>query len=168
MYSYLFFKILCLNVQNYQFLAYFESKNFSIFKFQYFRNDNVYFGLSEKNVVFETVCNSSTGPLRRLVIVGLQKLLLFLARKSLVRLPFILREINDLKVDSFVQCYIYLLGVHGGYITFTVSIITIGMITAVIGDVASHLGCFIFLKDTVNAIAFVALGTSVPGIYDTS
>ena len=39
----------------------------------------------------------------------------------------------------------------------------IGLITAVIGDVASHLGCFIFLKDTVNAIAFVALGTSVPG-----
>ena len=55
------------------------------------------------------------------------------------------------------------LGLHGGYITFTVSILTIGLITAVIGDVASHLGCFIFLKDTVNAIAFVALGTSVPG-----
>jgi hypothetical protein len=33
----------------------------------------------------------------------------------------------------------------------------------VIGDVAGHLGCFIFLKDSVNAIAFVALGTSVPG-----
>jgi len=36
--------------------------------------------------------------------------------------------------------------------------------TAVIGDIAGHLGCFIFLKDSVNAIAFVALGTSVPGI----
>ena len=31
------------------------------------------------------------------------------------------------------------------------------------GDVAGHLGCFINLKDSVNAIAFVALGTSVPG-----
>ena len=41
----------------------------------------------------------------------------------------------------------------------------IGLVTAVIGDVAGHLGCFIFLKDSVNAIAFVALGTSVPGIY---
>ena len=51
--------------------------------------------------------------------------------------------------------------------TFAVSILTIGLITAVIGDVASHLGCFIFLKDTVNAIAFVALGTSVPGTYET-
>lgn len=28
---------------------------------------------------------------------------------------------------------------------------------------AGHLGCFIHLKDSVNAIAFVALGTSVPG-----
>ena len=40
----------------------------------------------------------------------------------------------------------------------------IGACTAVIGDVAGHLGCFINLKDSVNAIAFVALGTSVPGI----
>ena len=39
----------------------------------------------------------------------------------------------------------------------------IGGNTAIIGDVAGHLGCFINLKDGVNAIAFVALGTSVPG-----
>jgi len=44
-----------------------------------------------------------------------------------------------------------------------VSITGIGVCTAVIGDVAGHLGCFINLKDGVNAIAFVALGTSVPG-----
>ncbi len=50
-----------------------------------------------------------------------------------------------------------------GYPTFVVSIAMIGVCTAVIGDVAGHLGCFIYLKDTVNAIAFVALGTSVPG-----
>jgi hypothetical protein len=41
--------------------------------------------------------------------------------------------------------------------------IFIGGCTAVIGDVASHLGCFINIKDGLNAIAFVALGTSVPG-----
>jgi len=41
----------------------------------------------------------------------------------------------------------------------------IGLCTAVIGDVAGHLGCFIFLKDSVNAIAFVALGTSVPDTF---
>ena len=45
-----------------------------------------------------------------------------------------------------------------------ISICAIGACTAVIGDVAGHLGCFINLKDSVNAIAFVALGTSVPGI----
>ena len=50
-----------------------------------------------------------------------------------------------------------------GYPTFVVSILMIGLVTAIIGDVAGHLGCFIFLKDSVNAIAFVALGTSVPG-----
>merc|ERR1712226_975325 len=49
-----------------------------------------------------------------------------------------------------------------GYITFVVSIAFIGACTAIIGDVAGHLGCFIYLKDGVNAIAFVALGTSVP------
>merc|ERR1719511_503411 len=41
----------------------------------------------------------------------------------------------------------------------------IGVCTAVIGDVAGHLGCFIYLKDSVNAIAFVALGTSVPDTF---
>ena len=50
-----------------------------------------------------------------------------------------------------------------GYPTFVVSILMIGANTALIGDIAGHLGCFIFLKDSVNAIAFVALGTSVPG-----
>ncbi len=57
-------------------------------------------------------------------------------------------------------------GLMNGYPCFVVSIAMIGVCTAVIGDVASHLGCFIFLKDTVNAIAFVALGTSVPGTED--
>ena len=51
-----------------------------------------------------------------------------------------------------------------GYLCFVCSIAMIGVCTAVIGDVAAQLGCFIYLKDSVNAIAFVALGTSVPGI----
>ena len=50
-------------------------------------------------------------------------------------------------------------------LTFVISIAAIGLVTAVIGDVAGHLGCFIYLKDCVNAIGFVALGTSVPGQY---
>ena len=56
-----------------------------------------------------------------------------------------------------------LLGLGNGYPCFVISIAMIGVCTAVIGDVAGHLGCFIYLKDSVNAIAFVALGTSVPG-----
>merc|ERR1712177_183577 len=52
-----------------------------------------------------------------------------------------------------------------GYPTFVIAILFIGLCTAVIGDVAGHLGCFINLKDCVNAIAFVALGTSVPDTF---
>merc|ERR1711997_796650 len=52
-----------------------------------------------------------------------------------------------------------------GYVTFVISLVFIGACTAVIGDVAAHLGCFINLKDGVNAIAFVALGTSVPDTF---
>ena len=55
------------------------------------------------------------------------------------------------------------LAIMEGYPTFVISILMIGGNTALIGDIAGHLGCFIFLKDSVNAIAFVALGTSVPG-----
>jgi len=41
----------------------------------------------------------------------------------------------------------------------------IGVLTAVIGDLASHFGCTIGLKDSVTAISFVALGTSLPGLF---
>ena len=37
------------------------------------------------------------------------------------------------------------------------------MVTALIGDIASHVGCAIGLKDAITAICIVALGTSVPG-----
>ena len=43
------------------------------------------------------------------------------------------------------------------------SIFAIGVLTAVIGDLASHFGCFSHMKDSITAITFVALGTSVPG-----
>ena len=51
----------------------------------------------------------------------------------------------------------------GGWACFMVSIVMIGVLTAVIGDLASSFGCTIGLKDAVTAISFVALGTSVPG-----
>ncbi|KAH9519500.1 Sodium/calcium exchanger 1 [Bulinus truncatus] len=41
----------------------------------------------------------------------------------------------------------------------------IGFLTAIIGDVASSFGCTIGLKDSVTAISFVALGTSVPDTF---
>merc|ERR1712002_254960 len=55
--------------------------------------------------------------------------------------------------------------IYNGYPTFVIAILFIGACTAVIGDVAGHLGCFIYLKDGVNATAFVALGTSVPDTF---
>ena len=51
----------------------------------------------------------------------------------------------------------------GGWAAFTVSILIIGLLTAVIGDVAAHFGCTVGLKDSVTALSFVALGTSVQG-----
>ncbi len=50
-----------------------------------------------------------------------------------------------------------------GWACFIVSIIMIGVLTAFIGDLASHFGCTVGLKDSVTAVVFVALGTSVPG-----
>jgi len=52
-----------------------------------------------------------------------------------------------------------------GWACFVVSILQIGVCTAIVGDIASHLGCTIGLKDTVCAITFVALGTSVPDTF---
>lgn len=56
--------------------------------------------------------------------------------------------------------------IWGGWACFVVSIIIIGILTAVIGDLASHFGCTVGLKDSVTAISFVALGTSLPGTYN--
>ena len=67
------------------------------------------------------------------------------------------------KNTFFPQINVSQTDLGAGYPCFVVSICMIGVCTAVIGDVAGHLGCFIYLKDSVNAIAFVALGTSVPG-----
>uniref|UniRef100_A0A915DSA0 Sodium/calcium exchanger membrane region domain-containing protein n=1 Tax=Ditylenchus dipsaci TaxID=166011 RepID=A0A915DSA0_9BILA len=52
-----------------------------------------------------------------------------------------------------------------GWVCFCVAIIFIGLLTAVIGDVAAMFGCTIGLKDTVTAITLVALGTSIPDTF---
>jgi len=53
--------------------------------------------------------------------------------------------------------------IWGGWACFVASIVMIGLLTMIIGDVASHFGCTIGLADSVVAITFVALGTSLPG-----
>uniref|UniRef100_A0A3Q0RW98 Solute carrier family 8 member 1b n=1 Tax=Amphilophus citrinellus TaxID=61819 RepID=A0A3Q0RW98_AMPCI len=52
-----------------------------------------------------------------------------------------------------------------GWACFVVSICMIGLLTGIIGDLASHFGCTVGLKDSVTAVVFVALGTSVPDTF---
>ncbi|XP_076137549.1 sodium/calcium exchanger 2b isoform X3 [Alosa pseudoharengus] len=52
-----------------------------------------------------------------------------------------------------------------GWACFVVSISVIGFLTAIIGDLASHFGCTVGLRDTVTAVVFVALGTSLPDTF---
>ena len=54
--------------------------------------------------------------------------------------------------------------IWNGWACFVVAISMIGMLTAVTGDLASHFGCTVGLADSVVAISFVALGTSLPGM----
>ena len=53
----------------------------------------------------------------------------------------------------------------GGWLAFVVGISLLGLLTAIIGDLASIFGCLIDLKKEVTAITFVALGTSLPDLF---
>jgi len=53
----------------------------------------------------------------------------------------------------------------GGYGCFVVSLIYIGLVTALVGDMAILLGCEIGLRESVTAITIVALGTSLPDTF---
>ncbi|XP_011496483.1 PREDICTED: sodium/calcium exchanger 3 [Ceratosolen solmsi marchali] len=55
--------------------------------------------------------------------------------------------------------------IAGGYLCFVISIFGIGVVTAIIGDVASYFGCTLGIKDSVTAVVFVALGTSIPDTF---
>lgn len=66
-------------------------------------------------------------------------------------------------IRRFTRNLIFL-DIAGGYLCFVVSILCIGIVTAIIGDIASHFGCTLGIKDSVTAVVFVALGTSIPGI----
>ena len=53
----------------------------------------------------------------------------------------------------------------GGWLCFFCSLAMIGVVTGFIGDLAGLFGCVIGLKDSVTAITFVALGTSLPDTF---
>lgn len=59
---------------------------------------------------------------------------------------------------------LYFSGYFNGWLCFYGSLFGIGVMTAIIGDVASHFGCSVGLKDSITAIGLVAMGTSLPGI----
>jgi solute carrier family 8 (sodium/calcium exchanger) len=53
----------------------------------------------------------------------------------------------------------------GGWLCFVCALAMIAFVTALIGDLAALLGCSIGLYDSVTAITFVALGTSLPDTF---
>ncbi|XP_059478036.1 sodium/calcium exchanger 2-like isoform X2 [Neocloeon triangulifer] len=53
----------------------------------------------------------------------------------------------------------------GGWPCFFFSLAMIGVITAVVGDLASIFGCLVGLEDSVTAITLVAMGTSLPDTF---
>lgn len=54
---------------------------------------------------------------------------------------------------------------YGGYPCFVVALIYIGIVTAIVGEVATILGCSVNLKESVTAITLVAMGTSLPDTF---
>lgn len=49
--------------------------------------------------------------------------------------------------------------------TFCVALMMIGLVTTIVGDLATIFGCLIGLKDEATAILLVALGTSLPDLF---
>jgi len=54
---------------------------------------------------------------------------------------------------------------NGGYPAFVIALMFIGLVTAVVGEVATVLGCVLNLKESITAITLVALGTSLPDTF---
>jgi len=55
--------------------------------------------------------------------------------------------------------------IAGGWLCFWTSLAFIGVLTALIGDLATHMGCCMGLLPSITAITFVALGTSLPDTF---
>lgn len=56
-------------------------------------------------------------------------------------------------------------GILNGWLCFIVCLTVIGFITAIVGDTAAIFGCLINLEDSITAISFVAMGTSLPDTF---
>lgn len=52
-----------------------------------------------------------------------------------------------------------------GWLCFFASLFMIGVVTALVGDIAALLGCSLGVPDAITAITFVALGTSLPDTF---
>lgn len=52
-----------------------------------------------------------------------------------------------------------------GWLAFVVALIFIGIVTGIVGEFANLLGCTVGLRQSVTAISFVALGTSLPDTF---
>ena len=55
--------------------------------------------------------------------------------------------------------------IWGGWAAFLVALAVIGIITTLVGEVATVLGCVINLKPAVTGITLVAMGTSLPDTF---
>ena len=53
----------------------------------------------------------------------------------------------------------------GGVPAFLIALLFIGLITAIVAEVATVLGCVVGLKPAVTAITLVAIGTSLPDTF---
>lgn len=62
-------------------------------------------------------------------------------------------------------CFLPPAHIWGGWLCFFCSLAVIGVLTAIVGDAAAIFGCLVGLKDSVTAITFVALGTSLPDTF---
>ena len=55
--------------------------------------------------------------------------------------------------------------IAAGWLTFFVALALIGLLTAIVGDIAGIFGCLVGLEDSITAITLVALGTSLPDLF---
>ena len=56
-------------------------------------------------------------------------------------------------------------GTWGGAPCFIISLCFIAFVTIIVEDVATVLGCVLNIKESITAITFVALGTSLPDTF---